>query len=67
MDRPKRRLIAGLFLSLIASSLLVAAGCSASSIGRSTDGLDLPEPDAKFMKQVERDPFPRAEQVQTKR
>jgi hypothetical protein len=28
------------------------------------DGLNLPEPDAAFMKQVEHDPFPRAEQTQ---
>lgn len=55
-------------LSLIVGRLLAAAsvlsgGCTAFSGGDGTDGMQLKEPDSKFFKQVERDPFPRADAV----
>jgi hypothetical protein len=67
MERSERSPVAGPWRAAIATALLAISGCSAASLGRSGDGLDLPEPDAAFMKRVERDPFPRAEQAQIKR
>ena len=36
-------------------------GCAALTSNDGTDGLKMKEPDAKFLKRVENDPFPRAE------
>lgn len=45
---------------LVAASLTVG-GCAALASGNKSDVLPMKEPDAKFLKQVERDPFPRAD------
>jgi hypothetical protein len=40
--------------------LAVAGGCAGPIVGDPT-GLKFKEPDSKFLKQVERDPFPRGD------
>jgi hypothetical protein len=40
---------------------LTVGGCAALPVGNKSDVLPMKEPDAKFLKQVERDPFPRAD------
>jgi len=49
------------FLGLagLSAAIASAGGCSSAATG-SRDALNLRDPDAKFMKQVEKDPFPRA-------
>lgn len=51
-------------LLLVALSVVVAGGCADTSAVRraNLDG-KLPDPDAAFMKRVERDPFPNATSV----
>jgi hypothetical protein len=36
-------------------------GCAGLPRSDSSEGLQIKEPDAKFLKQVERDPFPRSD------
>lgn len=58
----RRRLLRFLGAWLVATSAF-GGGCAGLPGGDATDGLQMKEPDAKFLKQVERDPFPRADAV----
>ena len=60
MNRYLSRLVFGFYL---AAGLAVGGGCAMLPGDQAAEGLRLKEPDAKFMKQVERDSFPRADTV----